>query len=487
MLRAWRRGVLPIAVRLNAAAVLALLLCGCASSSNGPVVIPEPLPPLPRPAEPETFAGKAALKSRIEAAGGFAGMVAIFDAEDSDHGRGMRQELIDQGVPADNIAFPYRTAIADVRDMEHERNADLLARARVAHLPVLAPLRKDDEPPVIARNNIVWSIAAGNTHSPSVDGDRDFWRPDHAFWVRSRDTNCCTNAWENHMLAFDTGKALIATYAFRDGEGGFTHEEGIVSCGEARDACIAVAAPQDFPGGTSDASAKLAAAAFYVFQLYEQAEEVVETLSECAVDIGEPGVDYEFGLGVLSLACDRVEDAEVLTASSSLVLRWDAPALEALLGARRSAGLSVRASRWIADYEGLPLARLGAAYGIGHLELSLSAGRGHAPLGVGSRFVHARPAPYAAAGAGWRLWDSDGRDLRAMYSFGRGGGALSPRTTRAGLAWRASMPRGSWAVYAGRSRVEAWIGIPGHRAADRGRSPARSSGWGGLLTFERRH
>ena len=472
--------------RIAQAALALLLFSGCVGPPGGySIVGPLPEPP-PPPPEPETFAGKRALKSRIEAAGGFEGMVAIFDDEDSDHGKGMRQELIDQGVPAELIAFPQATYLVEIAVLEEDRNADLLARARVAHVPFVAPLRNHGDPELIARRNIVWAIAAGNTYSRTIGGDRDFWRPDHPLWVEMRDTSRYANAWENHVKAFATGKALIATYADRDGEGGYAAVEGVVSCGEARDACFVIAEEPDEEGGTSSASAKLAAAAFYVFQLYDKAEEVVDTLKECAEDIGEPGVDAEFGLGLVSLACGRVESAEVLTASSSLALRWDAPALEALLGSRRSAGLRVRASRWIADRDGLPLARLGAEYGLGGLELSLSAGRGRLPLGAGSRFAHARAAPYAAAGAGWRLFESDGRDLRAVFSLGRGGGALSPRTSRAGLAWRASSSAWSWTAYAGYTRVRAWVGIPGHRAAGRGRSPARASGREALLMFEAR-
>ena len=153
----------------------------------------------------------------------------------------------------------------------------------------------------------------------------------------------------------------------------------------------------------------------------------------------------------MSLACERVESAEVLTASSSLVLRWDAPALEALLGSRRSAGLRVRASRWIADRDGLPLARLGAEYGLAAWSCRCRRAGGRLPLGAGSRSRSARAAPYAAAGAGWRLFGSDGRDLRAVFSLGLGVGVLSPQTMRAGLAWRASSSAWSWTAYAGRS------------------------------------
>ena len=464
-----------------APAALALLLWGCAGAPGGSMIagpLPEPEPP---PPEPETFAGREALKSRIEAAGGFEGMIALFDGPTSGHGQGVRQVMIDEGVPPDRIEFPELTHVTEIRQFNLERNADLRKRTRVAHVPFLTPLGEDDDPDVIAAHNIVWSIAAGSKRH----GDRNLWHPDHPHWTGSS-APCCGNAYENHMEAFATGKALIATYVHRDGEGGYTVIDGIASCGEARDACFAVGQPMDEDGGTSSASAKLAAAAFYVFQLYEKAEEVVDTLKECAEDIGEPGVDSEFGLGVLSLACARVENAEVLTASSSLVVRWDAPALEGLLYPRPGPGLRVRASRWIAGRDGLPLARLGAQYGVGPMDLSLSAGRGRAPLGVGSRYVHARPAAYAETAAGWRLFGQDGRDLRAVLSLGRGGGSLSPRMWRAGLVWRGSSPGWSWSAYSGRSRAEARIGIPGHREAGRARSLARAGGWETLLTLEGR-
>ena len=489
LLRIRRRHLLPVMGRGHVMAALALLLLGCAGPPGGSMVtgpLPEPPPAPPPEPEPETFAGRESLKSRIEAAGGFGGMVAIFDIEDSDHGRGMRQNLIDEGVPPELIGFPDMTLATDISQFEYERNAHLLERTRVAHMPQHAPFSQDDEPGIVAAHNMVWVVATGNTHALHPGGDRDFWRPDHHYWLDVMDYSCCANAWENHVTAFATGKAILATYAYRDGEGGYRWKEGLVRCGEMQHACFAIDGPASGHGGTSGASAKLAAAAFYVFQLYEKAEEVVDTLKACAEDIGEPGVDAEFGHGLVSLACERVENAEVLTASSSLVLRWDAPALDALLHARASMGLHVGASRWIADRDGLPLARLGAEYSLGALELSLSAGRGRAPLGVGSRYVHPRPAPYAAAGAGWRLWGGGDRDLRALFSAGRGGGALSPRMSRAGFAWRASSSGRTWTAYAGHARAEARVGIPGHREADRGRSPARMSGWEAVVALETR-
>ena len=191
----------------------------------------------------------------------------------------------------------------------------------------------------------------------------------------------------------------------------------------------------DDRGGTSDASAKLAAAAFYVFQLYEKAEEVVDTLKECAEDIGEPGVDYEFGLGLVSLACGRVESAEVLTASSSLVLRWDAPALEALLGSRSAGGT---ACSGLALDRGPGRSAAGAARGVSTAWAVWSCRCRRA--GAACRWARGAATRIAGGGALTRLparaggcSDRTAGTCGAVFSLGRGGGALSPRTSRAGL------------------------------------------------------
>ena len=178
---------------------------------------------------------------------------------------------------------------------------------------------------MIGSHSILWIGAAGNTHQSGVDGDRDFWRADHPTFVR------VPRWWSNHMAAFDTGKALIATVATRDGDG-FAPFEPVVSCGDARRACFAVAQNEDERLSTSWATGELAIAGYYVFQLFEDVGDVVATLKACAIDAGEPGVDDEFGLGVVSLACDEVEDREVRTATASLL------ALPGLAGAGPAAG-----------------------------------------------------------------------------------------------------------------------------------------------------
>ena len=54
---------------------------------------------------------------------------------------------------------------------------------------------------------------------------------------------------------------------------------------------------------TSGATAQLSAAVFHLFQLYEDAEDVVQALKRCTRDIGEPGTDREFGNGLVDFRC----------------------------------------------------------------------------------------------------------------------------------------------------------------------------------------
>ena len=70
-------------------------------------------------------------------------------------------------------------------------------------------------------------------------------------------------------------------------------------CGDFMEHCFTV---PDI-GHTSGATAKLSAMAFHLFQLHGSAAEVVRVLKQCAQDIGAPGIDREFGQGLVDLRC----------------------------------------------------------------------------------------------------------------------------------------------------------------------------------------
>ena len=356
------------------------------------------------------------------------------------------------------------------------RNGRMRAETLVVAIPLFATYDEGDGERIDPLG-ILWVASAGNTHASGVDGDRDFWREDHPFFVRNPEE------WTSHMAAFDTGKALIATVATRDGDG-FGPHDGVVRCGDARHACFAVPQDEGKSLSTSWATGKLAVAGYYVFQLFEDVGDVVATLKACAIDAGEPGVDGEYGLGVVSLACDEVEDAEVRTASASLATRWGSPALDRLLAAFPGPGFSFGAGTAYADRRGRPLVRLGGSYAFGRGELAVSAGREFAPLGLSSSLAPRRPGSHVGVATRMRVAGSGRDGLYAVLSTSRAGGALSPRATRAGLLYQRSWADGrTLSAYGGGARHRAAVGIPGHGRAGRGRARAALAGWETRIVF----
>ena len=138
------------------------------------------------------------------------------------------------------------------------------------------------------------------------------------------------------------GKALYATWGdIRDGE--VTPYPFAVSCGEAKNDCFTVILPPEHRGrkiesfedmaryavGTSFASPALGSYLFYLSQLWDDAGEVRRVLDECAIDVGEPGIDREFGRGVASADCPQVTKKERDTARASVSLNMRSPLMNA--------------------------------------------------------------------------------------------------------------------------------------------------------------
>ena len=93
----------------------------------------------------------------------------------------------------------------------------------------------------------------------------------------------------------------MATTAVRRQSGAIVPDRTVYKCGDFMEHCFTVL---DI-GHTSGATAKLSAMVFHLFQLYENAAEVVRVLKHCAQDIGAPGIDREFGQGLVDLRCSE--------------------------------------------------------------------------------------------------------------------------------------------------------------------------------------
>ena len=75
---------------------------------------------------------------------------------------------------------------------------------------------------------------------------------------------------------------------------------------------------QTYGPGTSYAAPVVDAAMYYLRQVEDDAAEVVSILGQCAIDIGAPGVDEEFGLGALNVNCAPVANREAKAAVESV-------------------------------------------------------------------------------------------------------------------------------------------------------------------------
>ena len=260
----------------------------------------------------------------IKKQGGYQGILIIGDDSETGHGQSMKkiiQGLVTYGgigandisIPEENLVFfkDFGYPVVDDKgiitsnrglQMLTSREYEHLRRnTRVVHIPSFTSLEGANNAPWITENNILFALSSGNTYK--TQGDRDFWNTRHIFWQQGDNIQYYNGA----LASYNTGKVIAATSAIETEGGDIVPSEAVVKCGDIAEWCFAV-----LPRGyTSGASARLAAMAFYLAQLYPTAEEIVETMNVCAIDIGEPGIDREFGRGLANIVCAPVFEKEL--------------------------------------------------------------------------------------------------------------------------------------------------------------------------------
>ena len=261
------------------------------------------------------FPGLRDLIGRINDGGGHRGKVviselAIGEAFEGSHAqRRVYVSIKEEGVPTESVLV-HGPGLTDWRMLglseilTHPGNASLRAETLVVNQSTYPTYQRGDGD-AIAENNIVFVAPTGNVNRYSANEcdpedmpDRDVWNRSHSFWsCRGRSDSYYRGA----MQAIATGKALFATSADLRQDGSVEPYSGVIKCGDTGASCFAVPA---VGGNASSAStAKLSAAVFHLFQLYEDAEDVVRALKRCTRDIGEPGIDREFGNGLVDFRC----------------------------------------------------------------------------------------------------------------------------------------------------------------------------------------
>lgn len=250
---------------------------------------------------------------------GFKDTLVVGDDPESRHGEIMREVIEDMRVPGDHVVFLERFRFVNAQigsrgleDLTSSEYTSLRLSTKVVHVPATVPFSTSYDVSRIAATNILFVLSAGNMHDP-YGGDRDQYSPGHIVW-RDPFWRDGPIPYENVLQVYDTGKVIAVTSAQVTEGGSIEPFDLVVQCGDIKENCFTVIPIQ----ATSNASARLSAMSFYLSQFWETPEEVVEILGACALDVGAPGIDREYGRGVANLLCPSVLKKELKVVSSHL-------------------------------------------------------------------------------------------------------------------------------------------------------------------------
>ena len=428
----------------------------------------------------EVFAGQNALEEKVRTEGLLWGLLTILDwtrnSDDPSHANAMERTALNMGVPQENIAVLGE----DKLFLSSDKWRNLREKTRVAALPTAwAAFPVLEEVPFIRQNNILFVASAGNTDSVG-SGSRDLWYPDHPWWGGN------LSSFREAMEKFSTGKVILATYVDKTPEGKVVPYDEVVRCGMAKEFCYSVIQPNSNTparsgdgSGTSAASVQLGALTFYLFQLWDTPQEVVNVLNVCAEDVGVPGIDEEYGRGIVSVVCDTVQNRERKAVVSSMqVSNWSSPVMAEMTGeydrhlvpqslSPRSSPARFRPFYRVRGNDTKSFTgHLGGRFSLRGTNLFVSGGTAYSPLGIHSPLRSSTRTPFMEFGAGRSLFSRNGHSVLLLGTYGYGeGGNLSAHAGRLGVRYDRHFGPAVLSLRALYRRVQGHLGIPGHREA----------------------
>lgn len=479
-----------------------LLFGGCANQKV--VVVPQPPVQPPEPPNPiqeelrltgnEQYPGQTALTDKV-GKDNLKGTVFHPEELGDEHAELVRGTLINAGVPESHI-------ITEPGELHYNGVSNLPEGARVAVLPFWGGGFWEPDGVFLAEQDALIAVGSAGNVWPDNDelmeyAGRDWYRADiEDYYFEDGSYVALGRNYRNVMAALRAanGKAVLATWAIVNADGTASPWEYAVMCGDTMEWCFAVRMPDDlyrnradngYPG-TSLASPILGAHAFYLSQLWNTADEVFNVLKECAVDIGEPGPDREFGLGVPSAICPTVQGREQQAAGSSLSVAGGSAAISALLAGGETSvsfgrqpnltlSFAPRAPDLFVSFSSLAA---GKTFGSGMAAYTALVGMGRSPL-VSSSLVRQRWSAFAETGLKRTFLSRGDTSVSFLAAAGAQGGPVRSYTGRTGLA----LHRPSFTVYGGATFAAATVPIPGHEAV--GVPPASVSRMGWEVSLHR--
>ncbi len=291
----------------------------------------------------EPFPQQENLSIFLETSGGFKGSVFLQDGPDPGKGHEERMlSALEQSVPKKNIVA-FKGAEGTLREIEKKKGGWTSGyyekelkknNVRVIQVPSAwhheaAPSVREAKIRVLKSQNILAVYSAGNFSSVL---NTDIYQPNNPYWGNDFELageSYDISEYEDVKNFFQSGYAILAAYAvkkpatfeefvgltygshFGDIEESALKEMYLeadeyvrhpfaVRPGDLKEHGFTYLSSVPWWEGTSAASAHVAAFAFYLYQLWDTTAEVLEVMQKTAIDIGEPGVDEEFGWGLIN-------------------------------------------------------------------------------------------------------------------------------------------------------------------------------------------
>ncbi len=462
-------------------------------------------------AQEEVFPGQKGLSILLKRSGGFHGKIFLHDSPDASTHEERMLFTLKQSVPRNNIiAFEgVREAkkVAGIKikkqgwasgyyEKEMEKNS-----VRVIHAPsywhhTAISAEREGKIQALKSLDMLVVYAAGNLGVlPHVDiyrSDDPYWgsRPNEK-WARRR-------TYQEVEQLFQSGHAIMATYAikrpstfedfaewagnqrnkkdlrtvYENATAEYIHHPLVASFGDLKEYGFTVLAQnrsmrwgkKTYAFGTAEASAHVAAFAFYLRQLWNTTEAVLEIMQETAIDIGEPGVDEEFGWGLINVHHPIIWGRAVKRLEQSLAFCLpEDVALEKAVTTAKKEGFDLFHSIESDKRE------IGLVFSKHKTKIAFTTGAATNPFGLSSRFLQQR-ATVAQLGIQHAITQT--LSITGIYGHSRHEDATINKGS-IGIGYQKHFldHKGNVALYVGHRSIWGTLGIPGYKALDIAQTP----------------
>ena len=302
----------------------------------------------------------------------------------------------------------------------------------------------------IENTNALHFVAAGNY------GEVRMWSPlenDYLYWGGFEDG---PELFRNALRVLNSGKVFIARTGIRYADGTVVADPNTVNCNDAKDACFTVVKKRG--SYSSGASVEMAGLAYYLFHLFDTAQEVAETLKVCSDDVGEPGTDRVFGLGVPNMDCDRIKNAEIQAASAKIVMQPASSHLLDRMLSNKSLSFFYSTSRMTKT------GHIGKSMSLGRkTDMILLGGRERTPLGIKTE---SQESSFFEVGMKRRVK----RNISALFTYGQlWDKEMSATVARVGYRYTKTNSWYNLSMYTGYYHLFGKYGFPSSKLINRER------------------